>query len=200
EGDEWKTAFHTTSGHFEYLVMPYGLTNALAIFQSLINEVFRDILNKYVIAYIDDILIYSSSLTEHIQHVCTILNRLLSNYLYVKAEKCEFHHPSISFLGFIRNYSSIASPLTSLLQGKTKKLTWTAQAQEVFVAIKRSFTTASILWHPDPNLPFLVEVDASSSGIGAVLSQRHGNPSRLHPCAFYSRKHTLAERNYDVGN
>ncbi|KAK3513952.1 hypothetical protein QTP70_032803, partial [Hemibagrus guttatus] len=78
EGDKCKTAFHTSSGHFEYLVKPYGLTNALAVFQSLINKVFRDILNKYVIAYIDDILIYSSSLTEHIQHVRTILNRLLS--------------------------------------------------------------------------------------------------------------------------
>ncbi|KAK3575531.1 hypothetical protein QTP86_029277, partial [Hemibagrus guttatus] len=99
EGDEWKTAFHTTSEHFEYLVMPYGLTNAPAIFQSLINKVFRDILNKYVIAYIDDILIYSSSLKEHIQHVRTLLNRLLSNHLYIKAEKCEFHRPSISFLG-----------------------------------------------------------------------------------------------------
>ncbi|KAK3563668.1 hypothetical protein QTP86_033512 [Hemibagrus guttatus] len=101
---------------------------------------------------------------------------------------------------FIRNYSSIASPLTSLLRGRPKKLTWTAQAQEEFVVLKRSFTTAPILRHPDPNLPFVVEVNASSSGIGAVQSQRHGNPSRLHPCAFYSRKLTPAERNYDVGN
>ncbi|KAK3551773.1 hypothetical protein QTP70_025629 [Hemibagrus guttatus] len=99
EGDKWKTAFHSTSGHFEYLVMPYGLMNAPAVFQSLINKVFKDILNKYVIAYIDDILIYSSSLTEHIQHVRTILNCLLSNHLYIKAEK--FHRPSILFLGYV---------------------------------------------------------------------------------------------------
>ncbi|XP_016359562.1 RNA-directed DNA polymerase homolog [Sinocyclocheilus anshuiensis] len=59
EGDEWKTAFLTTRGHYEYQVMPYGLANAPAVFQSFINEIFRDLLNQYVIAYIDDILIYS---------------------------------------------------------------------------------------------------------------------------------------------
>ncbi|KAK3515007.1 hypothetical protein QTP70_003244 [Hemibagrus guttatus] len=101
EGDEWKTAFHTISGHYEYLVMPYGLTNAPAVFQSLINKVFKDVLNKYVIAYIDNILIYSSSLTGHIQHVRTMLTRLLNLHLYVKAEKCEFHRSSITFLGYV---------------------------------------------------------------------------------------------------
>ncbi|KAK3548196.1 hypothetical protein QTP70_005172 [Hemibagrus guttatus] len=62
EGDKWKTAFHTTHGHYEYLVMPFGLTNAPAVFQSLINKVFQDILGKWVITYIDDILVYSTSL------------------------------------------------------------------------------------------------------------------------------------------
>ncbi|KAL0168697.1 hypothetical protein M9458_036919, partial [Cirrhinus mrigala] len=81
EGDEWKTAFLTTRGHYEYQVMPYGLANSPAVFQSFINEIFKDLLNQYVIAYIDDILIYSKTEAEHIQH----------NQLYVKAEKCEFH-------------------------------------------------------------------------------------------------------------
>ncbi|KAK3518322.1 hypothetical protein QTP86_018839 [Hemibagrus guttatus] len=62
------------------------------------------------------------------------------------------------------------------------------------------FTSAPILHHPDPDLPFVVEVDASSSGLGAVLSQRHGEPGKLHPCAFYSRKLMAAEANYNVGN
>ncbi|KAL0161331.1 hypothetical protein M9458_045056, partial [Cirrhinus mrigala] len=242
EGDEWKTAFLTTRGHYEYQVMPYGLANAPAVFQSFINEILKDFLNKFVIAYIDDILIYSKSETEHITHVRAVLSRLLDNQLYVKAEKCEFHVHQTSFLGyevshqgvkmdptkiqavtgwpqpstikelqrflgfanfyrrFIRNYSTIAAPLTSLLKNKPKKLCWTEEADRAFSALKTSFTSAPILKHPNPELPFVVEVDASDCGIGAILSQRHGQPGKLHPCAFYSRKLTSAERNYDVGN
>ncbi len=242
EGDEWKTAFLTTMGHYEYRVMPYGLANAPAVFQSFINEIFRDLLNQCVVAYIDDILIYSKSEPEHIQHVKTVLSRLLDNQLYIKAEKCEFHVKQTSFLGynishqvvemddskvravtdcpqpttvkelqrflgfanfyrrFIRNYSLIASPLTSLLKGKPSKLKWTEEATQAFTKLKDNFTTAPILKHPDPNLPFVIEVDASDCGIGAVLSQRHGQPGKLYPCAFFSRKLTSAERNYDVGN
>lgn len=101
EGDEWKTAFHTTHDHYKYLVMLYGLKNAQAMFQSLINEVFRDMLNHYVIAYIDDILIYSPDLEQHITHVRAILRHLADHHLYVKLEKCEFHRPSVTFLGYI---------------------------------------------------------------------------------------------------
>ncbi|KAK3574507.1 hypothetical protein QTP86_008556 [Hemibagrus guttatus] len=101
---------------------------------------------------------------------------------------------------FILNYSLVAGPLTSLLRGKPKKFTWTDQARTAFQQLKNCFTTAPILRHPDPDLPFVEEVDASSSGLGAVLSQRHGEPGKLHPCAFYSRKLTVMEVNYDVGN
>ncbi|KAL0152240.1 hypothetical protein M9458_051963 [Cirrhinus mrigala] len=242
EGDEWKTAFITTRGHYEYQVMPYGLGNSPAVFQSFINEIFKDLLNKYVIAYIDDILVYSKSEAEHIDHVRTVLSRLLENQLYIKAEKCEFHVSQTSFLGyhishhgvrmdatkvqavtdwpqpstikelqrflgfanfyrrFIRNYSTVASPLTTLLKGKPKKLIWTEEASLAFTSLKERFTSAPILKHPDPNLPFVVEVDASDCGIGAVLSQRHRQPGELYPCAFFSRKLTSAEHNYDIGN
>ncbi|KAK3507516.1 hypothetical protein QTP70_028076 [Hemibagrus guttatus] len=242
EGDEWKTAFHMNHGHYEYCVMPFGLTNAPAVFQALINEVFRDLLGRGVIAYIDDILVYSASMEEHVIQVREVLARLQQHHLYVKLEKCEFHRSKVTFLGyvishqgvemdtvkvqavtgwpepstvrelqrflgfanfswrFIRNYSSVAGPLTSLLRGKPKKLSWTDQAHTAFLQLKDRFTTAPILRHPDPELPFVVEVDASCSGIGAVLSQRHGEPRKLHPCAFHSRKLTAAERNYDVGS
>ncbi|KAK3528609.1 hypothetical protein QTP70_005351 [Hemibagrus guttatus] len=76
KGDEWKTAFHTTHGHYEYCVMPFGLTNAPAVFQALINEVFRDLLGRGVIAYIDDILVYSTSMEEHVLQVREVLARL----------------------------------------------------------------------------------------------------------------------------
>ncbi|KAK3551428.1 hypothetical protein QTP70_017324 [Hemibagrus guttatus] len=235
EGDEWKTAFHTMSGHYEYCVMPFGLTNAPVVFQALINEVFQDLLGKGVIVYIDDILVYSTSMEEHVCMVRKVLCRLQQHHLYVKLEKCEFHRPTVTSLGyvishhgvemdvvkvqavtewpaptsvrelqcflgfanfyrrFIRNYSLVAGPLTSLLRGKPKKLTWTDQIRTAFQQLKNCFTTAPILRHPDPDLPFVVEVDASSSGLGAVLSQRHGEPSKLHPCVFYSRKLTSAE-------
>ncbi|KAK3571116.1 hypothetical protein QTP86_001937 [Hemibagrus guttatus] len=237
EGDEWKTAFHTMSGHYEYCVMPFGLTNAPVVFQALINEVFQDLLGKGVIVYIDDILVYSTSMEEHVCMVRKVLCRLQQHHLYVKLEKCEFHRPTVTSLGyvishhgvemdvvkvqavtewpaptsvrelqcflgfanfyrrFIRNYSLVAGPLTSLLRGKPKKLTWTDQIRTAFQQLKNCFTTAPILRHPDPDLPFVVEVDASSSGLGAVLSQRHGEPSKLHPCVFYSRKLTSAEVN-----
>ncbi|KAK3506360.1 hypothetical protein QTP70_031350 [Hemibagrus guttatus] len=76
KGDEWKTAFHTTHGHYEYCVMPFGLTNAPAVFQALINGVFRDLLGRGVIAYIDDILLYSTSMEDHVCQVQEVLARL----------------------------------------------------------------------------------------------------------------------------
>ena len=101
EGDEWKTGFNTHLGHFEYLVMPYGLTNAPAVFQALVNDMLRDFLNTFVIVYLDDILVFSRTPQEHTRHVRQVLHRLLENRLFVKAEKCVFHATSVEFLGYI---------------------------------------------------------------------------------------------------
>lgn len=108
EGDEWKTAFSATTGHYEYLVMLFGLANSPSVFQSLINEVFRDMLNISVIVYIDGILIYSNTLPEHVQHVRAVLQRLIQYQLYAKAEKCEFHTTSTTFLGYIISPEGVA--------------------------------------------------------------------------------------------
>ncbi|KAL0172527.1 hypothetical protein M9458_032838, partial [Cirrhinus mrigala] len=101
EGDEWKTAFNTPTGHFEYLVMPFGLSNAPAVFQALVNDVLRDMVNRFVFVYLDDILIFSQNERDHVQHVRRVLQRLLENRLYAKVEKCEFRPCSVLFLGFI---------------------------------------------------------------------------------------------------
>lgn len=101
EGDEWKTAFNTPTGHWEYLVLPLGLTNAPAVFQNLVNDVLRDMINKFVFVYLDDILIFSKSQEDHVLHVRRVLKRLLENRLFVKAEKCEFSVSTTSFLGYI---------------------------------------------------------------------------------------------------
>ena len=94
EGDEWKTAFNTPTGHYEYLVVLFGLTNAPAVFQTLVNDVLQDI---FVFVYLDDILIFSHFLDYYRLHVRQVIQRLLKNKLFVKAEKCEFHRNSVSF-------------------------------------------------------------------------------------------------------
>ncbi len=101
EGDEWKTTFNTPMGHFEYLVMPFGLSNSPAVFQALVNDVLRDMVDRFVFVYLDDILIFSQNERDHVQHVRRVLQRLLENRLFAKVEKCEVHARSIPFLGFI---------------------------------------------------------------------------------------------------
>ena len=100
-GEEWKTAFRTNRGLFEYLVMPFGLTNAPASFQHLMNHIFGDMIGVCVIVYLDDILVYSLRLSEHIEHVREVLKRLRNNHLYAKLEKCEFHTRRVEFLGYV---------------------------------------------------------------------------------------------------
>lgn len=145
----------------------------------------------------------------------------------MKAEKCEVYVTSISFLGFtgihiqmdassrkqlqcflgfvnfythfIWNFSSIAALLHSLTS-LSVKFQWTPQTEQSFLRLKNLFNTAPILTLTDPRLQFVVEVDASKVGVGAVLSQRLAGHNKLHPCAFLSWKLLPAERNYDVGN
>lgn len=101
---------------------------------------------------------------------------------------------------FIRNYSTVAAPLTGLLRGHPTKLRWTPEAQQAFTDLKQRFTSAPVLTHPDPQQPFIVEVDASETGVGAVLSQRNPQDQKMHPCAYFSRRLTPAESRYDVGD
>lgn len=79
EGDEWKTAFNTPAGHYEYLVIPFGFTNAAIVFQASVNDVLKNILNRFVFVYLDDILIFSKLQEEHTQHMRAVLQRLLEN-------------------------------------------------------------------------------------------------------------------------
>lgn len=99
EGDEWKTAFRTRYGHFEYQVMPFGLANAPASFQALMNDILRPFLDISVIVYLDDILIYSQDTEEHTLHVQQVLEKLSKAQLYCKLEKCLFHAEQVDFLG-----------------------------------------------------------------------------------------------------
>ncbi|XP_059650755.1 uncharacterized protein LOC132296587, partial [Cornus florida] len=94
-----KTAFRTRYGHYEFLVMPFGLTNAPATFMDLMNRVFSDHLDKFVVVFVDDILVYSASREEHEYHLRVVLQILRDNQLYAKFEKCKFWLPEVKFLG-----------------------------------------------------------------------------------------------------
>ena len=102
KGDEWKMAFRTRYGHFEYTVMPFGLANAPATFQNLMNDVLREFLDKGVVVYIDDILIYSENLEQHIQLVKKVLKKIADYNLAVAAQNSTFHFPEVEFFGYIR--------------------------------------------------------------------------------------------------
>lgn len=107
KGDEWKTAFRTRYGHFEYTVMPFGLANAPASFQNMMNEVLREFLDQGVVVYIDDVLIYSENEQQHIELVKGVLAKLAEYNLAVAAHKSIFHVPEVEFLGYILNEQGV---------------------------------------------------------------------------------------------
>jgi hypothetical protein len=237
EGEEWKTAFRTRYGHYEYLVMPFGLTNAPATFQTLVNNVLREYLDIFVIVYLDDILIYSKTMEEHVQHVKKVLRALQHKHLPIKPEKCQFHVQTVGFLGFvispegikmeqekikavlewpeptnvkqlqeflgfanfcrrfIKGYSDRTIPMTRLLQ-KDVPFEWTELCSKAMTDLKAIFAMEPVLISPNPEEPFIMETDASDYALGACLLQRHNEG--LHPVAFYSRKLTSAELNYQI--
>ncbi|SOV08098.1 uncharacterized protein UDID_17285 [Ustilago sp. UG-2017a] len=108
KGDEWKTAFRTRYGLFQYNVMPFGLTNTPASFQHLMNDMFKDMLDRSLIIYLDDLLIYSSTLKQHQEHVSAVLACLRQAGLYAKAEKCQFSTSQTEFLGFVVSDQGVA--------------------------------------------------------------------------------------------
>ncbi|KAJ9536067.1 hypothetical protein OSB04_un000770 [Centaurea solstitialis] len=192
EEDVSKTAFRTRYGHYEFLVMPFGLTNAPAAFMDMMNRVCNPYLDKFVIVFIDDILIYSRSEEDHANHLHIILELLKRERLYAKLSKLDpvkieaiekWEPPKTptevrSFLGlagyyrkFIQDFSRIATSLTMLTK-KNVKFEWKEAQAEAFQTLKERLCSAPILSLPDGSEDFVVYSDASKLGLGCVLMQR----------------------------
>ncbi|GBG92860.1 hypothetical protein CBR_g57540 [Chara braunii] len=169
--DRYKTAFKTRYGHFEWLVMPFGLTNAPATFQAAMTTEFRYMLDRYVLIYLDDILVYSRSLEEHVEHLRTVLERLRQAKYKANRDKWEF--------------ARIAAPMTRLRLPKVP-FVFDDDARRSFQALKTVMLMAPILSIYDPTLPTRVTTDASGYGIGAVLEQHDGDD--WHPVEYFSHK------------
>ncbi|KAI3732808.1 hypothetical protein L1987_64017 [Smallanthus sonchifolius] len=178
EEDIPKTAFRTRYGHFEFHVMSFRLTNALAAFMDLMNRVCRPMLDRSVMVFIDDILIYSKNEGDHACHLKEVLEALKKEKLYAKFSKCAF---------WLRE--KIASPLTKLTR-KEVKYEWGSTQDEAFKELKEKLTKAPVLAHPEGNENLVVYSDASGQVLGCVLMQR----GRV--IAYASRQLKVHEVNY----
>ncbi|GJV50532.1 putative reverse transcriptase domain-containing protein [Tanacetum coccineum] len=195
EEDIPKTALRTRYGHYELQVMPFGLTNAPTVFMDLMNRVCKPYLDKFIIVFIDDILIYSKNKEEHGEHLKLILE-LLKEELYAKFSKCEFWIPKVQFLGlagyyrrFIEEFSKITKPMTKLTQKKVK-FEWGDKQETAFQLLKQKLCSAPILALLEGSEYFIVYCDASIKGLGAMLIQREK------VIAYASRQLKIHEKNY----
>ncbi|WVZ52686.1 hypothetical protein U9M48_003723 [Paspalum notatum var. saurae] len=195
-GDEWKTAFKTKFGLYEWLVMPFGLTNAPSTFMHLMNE-------KFVVVYFDDILIYSKSFDEHLDHLRVVFVALRDARLFANHEKCTFCTDRVGFLGyivtpqgievrsflglagfywlFVKDFSTIVAPLNELTK-KGVTFHWGITQEKAFNTLKDKLTHAPLLQLPDFDKTFELECDVSGIGIGGVLLQEGK------PVAYFSEK------------
>nr|GFC16170.1 reverse transcriptase domain-containing protein [Tanacetum cinerariifolium] len=174
EEDIPKTAFRTRYDHYEFKVMPFGLTNAPAVFMDLVNRVCKPYLDKFMIFFIDDILIYSKNEKEHEEHLKAILELLKKEELSRR---------------FIEGFSKITKPMTKLTQKKVKFERGDKQ-EAAFQLLKQKLCSAPTLALPEGSKDFIVYYDASNKRLGAVLMQRDKVIS------YASRQLKIHEKNY----
>ncbi|GJW15558.1 putative reverse transcriptase domain-containing protein [Tanacetum coccineum] len=198
EEDIPKTAFRTRYGHYEFQVMPFGLTNAPAVFMDLMNRVCKPYLDRFVIVFIDDILIYSKSRKEHEGHLKLILKLLKEEELYAKFSKCEFWLSKVQFLGHVIDSEGIHVDPTKIESIKdwaspktpTEIRQFLEKAEAAFQLLKQKMCSAPILALPEGSENFVVYCDASHKGLGAVLMQKEK------VIAYASRQLKVHEKNY----
>lgn len=248
EKDRPKTAFCTPFGLFEWNRMPFGLCNAPGTFQRLMQRIFGDEQGLSLLLYLDDIVVFSSTVEQHLQRLDVVLARLKQERLKAKLSKCTFFQPEVRYLGhiisangvatdpskieavakwqppqtvselrsflgfasyyrrFVEGFATLAAPLHRLIAelGGTKSRRvqrspqlspehWKEELKDCFETLKTKLTNAPVLAYADFSLPFILEVDASYGGLGAVLSQEQNG--KVRPIAYASRGLKPTERN-----
>ncbi|MGL5771338.1 MAG: reverse transcriptase family protein, partial [Bacteroidales bacterium] len=243
EEDIQKTAFAFNNGFYEYTRMPFGLCNAPATFQRVMDRILCKKTRCFVLPYLDDVIIFSKTLAEHNKHVRIVLEKFKSANITLNKKKCKFFQTEIKILGtiisgnkikpdpckieaikkyplpeniqqlraflglanyvrtYIKNYATISAKLCEYLKGETKRsvkqIEWSSVAKKCFEQLKQAVINITYRSLPDISKEFILTTDASSTGIGAVLSQIHNNGSERMICAF-SKKLDKAQMNYSV--
>lgn len=178
-GRQTKNSFHHWSFIYQFTVMPMGLVNAPPTFQHLMQLVLHGLSWKTCLVYLGDIIVYSKSFADHIQHLREVIQSLRATNLKLKRKWPTPENPTIvrAFLGlcsyyrrFIRCFAQMSQPLHALTQ-KGKLFAWTSVEQEVFDSLRHALTTAPILSYPDFSRRFLLFTEASNTAIGCVFSQ-----------------------------
>ncbi|UYV73470.1 K02A2.6-like [Cordylochernes scorpioides] len=233
--DREKTAFSTGNGLYQFTVMPFGLCNAPATFERLMELVLRGLTWKTCLVYLDDVMVMGRTFGEHLKNLQEIFNRLKAANLGLNPRKCQLFQKKVEFLGhtvsakgiqtseskilairdwpkpkdkhelrsflglctyyrrFVEGFADIAAPLHRLTKAKST-FHWNQDCESAFVTLKGGLCSSPVLVYPQPGMRFVLDTDASNSGIGAVLSQVQDGEERV--IEYYSKILTKPERNY----
>lgn len=236
--DRPKTAFSIQgSGLWQFTVMPFGLCNAPATFERLMERVLSGLTWKTCLVYLDDIITFSKTFEEHIDRLDQVFKRIAEANLKLNQSKCIYLQREVSFLGhiisehgvstdpkkietvknwptprkvkdvrsflglcsyyrkFVQGFSTIASPLHKLTE-KKEEFRWTKECEVAFETLKKLLTITPVLAYPTANDNFVLDVDASNTGLGAVLSQTQNGEEKV--ISYYSKCFSKQERRYCV--
>ncbi|GFV99233.1 retrovirus-related Pol polyprotein from transposon 412 [Trichonephila clavipes] len=202
--DREKTAFTSGQGLWQFKVMPFGLCNAPATFERLMETVLKGLTFEACLIYLDDVIIGGRTFEEHLQNIRKkVFVRTPKKVSAVKNWKRPENLRELrSFLGlctyyrkFVKGFSNIARPLHKLTKSK-QKFQWTKECEDSFLQLKEALTSSPILIYPQPDKPFILDTDASNESVGAVLSQEIVGQER--GVAYWSKCLSKPERNYCV--
>ncbi|GBN20671.1 Retrovirus-related Pol polyprotein from transposon 297 [Araneus ventricosus] len=205
EEDVPKTAVATPFGLFEFLHMPFGLSNTAATFQRFIHHVLSGM--DFCVPYFDDVLVASEREIQHLEHLKQVFQRFEEYGVRLNASKCVLGKLSVKFLGHIVTPYGITplpekvSPITDFPEPRAKKndktpITWTNEAKNAFEKCKHDLAEATVLYHPSVNATLAIVVDASDNAVGAALQQQV--TTDWQPLAFYSKSLSPAQRRYSA--